>query len=136
MMFASKNPRDLPWHPGQTVDVYDVSVNGEPAKMVVRDYPQHNPPNPILAAFRASTFSAKGILWAIEKGASRPNDKRSKAIRSWVEMGFTQMKPYEGEWIITGRSALRHGELGNAISALAHARRVLQKLANLAEMEN
>jgi hypothetical protein len=52
VMFASKTARDLPWHPGQKVVATPMTIGGCEGSFVVRDYVQHNAPNPVLVEAR------------------------------------------------------------------------------------
>jgi hypothetical protein len=89
-----------------------------------------NPVNPILDTVRKGKITPADILWAITRGADHPNDKRSKVFRAVAQRGFVQVKPYDGEWIVTGAAARRRGELGGVEDQIDHARKVLQRLAN------
>lgn len=56
--------------------------------------------NPFLTGMRRRSISAEDMLWAIQRGASRPNDKRSKALMGMSNIGASCLKPYEGDWYV------------------------------------
>lgn len=70
MMFSSIESRDLPYRAGQAVTVYEATLNGKPASLVIRDHVQHNEPNPILVRFRLSPRGAEDFLWLLGSPAS------------------------------------------------------------------
>lgn len=62
-MFSSKESSDLPWHPGQSVTVTPIVIDGKTGSIVTRVITQHNKPNPILVSFRANDQNPDPAQW-------------------------------------------------------------------------
>lgn len=81
--------------------------------------------NPILMAMRAWSLHPADLLWAIERGASKPNDKRSRQLVGCATIGGARLKPFDGEWTISRAYSDEGVELAACIE---HARKVLVRL--------
>lgn len=83
------------------------------------------PRNPILDAMRRWKVAPADMLWAIEKGAWKPNDRRTRALIGAAQVGTARLKPWEGHWTI------HHAKSPNGIeleAVITHALRVLRRL--------
>ena len=83
------------------------------------------PVNPILSAMRRWKVAPADMLWAIEKGAWKPNDRRSRALIGAAQIGGARLKPWGGHWTIQGAKS-PNGILLE--SAIEHALAVLRRL--------
>lgn len=106
-LFASTRP--LYTDPQPYVDVLGTrsAWRDQPAKRLRWHSPrpelchvQHNRPNPILDSVRRHRNAPADVLWAIEHGATKPYDKRSKRLRSAARIGGAELRPFDGEWEI------------------------------------
>lgn len=61
---------------------------------------QHNRPNPILDSVRRYGHAPADVLWAIDHGARKPYDRRSKRLQAAARIGSAELKPWEGQWVI------------------------------------
>lgn len=48
----------------------------------------------------------ENILWAIQNGARKPNDKRCKTMLAVMQWGASRIVPWDGEWSVRGNAAL------------------------------
>jgi len=58
--------------------------------------------NRIIETMTRWGYSHDEIRWAIEHGAAKPNDKRSKALQGCARLGAAHLRPYEGVWVCGG----------------------------------
>lgn len=83
------------------------------------------PRNPILDAMRRWKVAPADMLWAIEKGAWKPNDRRTRTLIGAAQIGSARLKPWNGHWTI------HHARTPNGIeleAAITHALRVLRRM--------
>lgn len=128
-MFNSQkiNNDPEPWR-GFSLMRYEAS-KGQSNYAVWEPRPEYdNNPNPILTTMRRWGLDPANLLWAMNHGAKKPNDKRSRELRGAAKLGRSELKPYEGEWYF---HKARHVEGEGLIAAFDHARKVLTKLVNV-----
>lgn len=85
--------------------------------------------NPILHRIRTWNIDPEDMLWAIRHGAERSNDKRSKQLQGAAQTGSARLKPYEGDWVVSGGHYIHAMPYRVALAdILNHAERVLSRV--------
>lgn len=59
-----------------------------------------NAENPILVKMNEWNIPPADLLWAMQHGGERPNDRRSKQLRGCARVGGAYLKPFDGEWTV------------------------------------
>ncbi|GAA5198738.1 hypothetical protein [Microbacterium jejuense] len=107
MMFASRNAADVPFRVGQRVTLHPLTSTDGIGHIVVRNYVQHNEPNPILVDIRAHREGPNFSTW----------ERVQRRFLRAVEHGH-----------FVDRNWQRYDVDGSA-DIIDHARRVLERLA-------
>lgn len=89
--------------------------------------PQRYSVSPILVRVRTWGLRPADLLWAIEHGAARPNDKRSRQLQGCAMIGGARLKPFDGEWMLSRASS---GDGRKLAACIEHAQKVLVRLVD------
>ncbi|MDL5351141.1 hypothetical protein [Microbacterium sp. zg-YB36] len=111
MMFSSIEARDLPFRAGQAVTIHEATLNGEPASLVVREYVQHNKPNPVLVELREE------LPYRAHDGGMGEQFTAAELAQEWLAKGALSRSLW--------------GHHATVIAQIDHARKVLTHLAAL-----